>query len=93
MVAVPPSLSFTDGSHLFFVVFRKMVSFVSDSTVGTKKTGMAAAFDDERTNRQANFFKEKRNSQELSRRITLLSFLNCAAQNGILEFNKTHRIV
>ena len=30
-----------------------------------KKTGMAAAFDDERTNRQANFFKEKRNSQEL----------------------------
>ena len=65
MVAVPPSLSFTDGSHLFFVVFRKMVSFVSDSTVGTKKTGMAAAFDDERTNRQANFFKEKRNSQEL----------------------------
>ena len=64
---VPPSrLCFTDGSHLFFVVFRKMVSFVSDSTVGTKKkTGMAAAFDDERTNRQANFFKEKRNSQEL----------------------------
>ena len=27
---LPPSPSFTDGSHLFFVVFRKMVSFVSD---------------------------------------------------------------